>query len=212
VAKRNEDPIDVLIPPPLPWWGRFLAGSIIVAVVIVGSVAWRTGRLYPNPGCCGATGTGRANMWLANNRTSVNVEVYFVNHSSVPIEVSSATVSLTGTRVLGVKAIVSRANEIKGPVALPVIIESNRGDAKFVITFVPETCGAIRGSIGESWGEVLLRIRHAHGWLTGMTRNYKLPVRLPDNVHHVSLSSDQVTLDTAQDPLQAACILLGRTS
>lgn len=207
----EPDPIDLLIPPPRPWWVRLVVALVAVGVVGTCSVLVGFGYVYPRPDCCGS-GSGAADLVLAPEGGSVIVHAYALNSSGRDLTIESADVDLPGARVIDVTL---NDEPWDGPVsfgrgeALPAVW-SGSGSAKISIEFVPESCDAP----ASEWGSVSLRLDVVNAWLPSVDRTYELPdpvVSAGTNdvvVWPLDGATDWYTMD---DPLEIACRLLGTT-
>lgn len=204
----DPDPIDLLIPPPRPWWVRLLVGLAVVG--LVGACSWLVGfgYLYPRPECCGS-GSGSSDLVLAPDAESVLVLMYAYNSSGRDLTIESADVVLPGARVLDVTLADSPWN---GPLslapgrALPTVWPGHQG-VRLVVQFVPESCTAGSGD----WGTASVRLDVVNAWLPSVDRTYELPepvVRADALV--VWPPDDSSDWSSIRDPLAAACGLLGR--
>jgi hypothetical protein len=204
----EPDPIDLLIPPPRPWWMRLLVALVAVGAVGACSFLVGFGYLYPRPDCCGS-GSGAADLVLAPDSESVIVHAYAFNSSSRDLTIESAEVDLPGARVVNVtlndEAWNGAPNLGRGE-ALPAVW-SGGGSGRISIEFVPESCDAPLGD----WGSLTLRLDVVNAWLPSIDRTFDLPdpvvgegnggviVWPPDD------STDWYAMD---DPLEIACRLL----
>ncbi len=204
----DPDPIDQLIPPPRRWWVRLTVGLGVVLVVGCGSAVVGFGYVYPRPDCCGS-GSGSAPMALTPDGQGVMVEAYVFNSSGRALDILWATAELPGARVLNV-AFVDNADPT-WPVqtqALPATIGGTQS-ARIAITFVPEVCH----TDVQDWGHVQLRLDVVNQWLPSIDRTYTLPdpvVGRQTNQLTVFPPDDDPRWSQLQDPLEAACALLGR--
>lgn len=211
-APPASDPIDLLIPPPRPWWARLVvAAAIVIAVGIVG-YAWHFGLLRPSPDCCGS-GSASPQIGLAAEPGAVTVTAYFFNASPRAVSIVGADADLPGATVLGVAPFDGPGMYQIPPAELadlPYVVDAN-DEVWLALTMVPERCTDDAGD----WGTVRLDLEVAgNPWYPTLGRSFTLP----DPV--VPGGSDQLGilppahLDGAFDgvyrPLEAACILLGR--
>ncbi len=204
----NPDPIDQLIPPRRPWWVRLTVGLGVLLVVGVCSALVGFGYVYPRPDCCGS-GSGSALMTLTPDGQAVVVQAYVFNSSGRDLNVLWATAELPGAQVLDV-ALVNNADPVlpvqtqTWPATLP-----RTQPARIAITFVPDTC---RTDV-QQWGQVQLRLDVVNRFLPSIDRTYTLPDAVLDretNQLSVFAPDNDPRWSQLQDPLEAACALLGR--
>ncbi|MEO7369371.1 MAG: hypothetical protein ABI949_17175 [Ilumatobacteraceae bacterium] len=205
----EPDPIDQLIPPLRRWWVRLTVGLGIVLLAGFGSALVGFGYIYPRPDCCGS-GSGSAPMTLTPDGQAVMVQAYVFNSSGRALDILWATAELPGARVLDV-AFVDNADLVV-PVRTRAWPATLRGteSARIAITFVPETCH----TDVEDWGRVRLRLDVVNRWLPSIDRTYTLPdpvVGRGMNQLSVLPPDDDPRWSQLQDPLEAACALLGRS-
>lgn len=204
----DPDPIDQLVPPPRPWWVRLTVGLGVVLVVGFGSALVGFGYVYPRPDCCGS-GSGSTPMTLTPDGQAVIVQAYVFNSSGRDLDVLWATAELPGARVLDVGFVDSA--DLVLPVqtqAWPTTLGGTQS-ARIAITFMPETC---RTDV-QDWGRVRLRLDVVNRWLPSIDRTYALPepvVGRETNQLSVLPPDDDPRWSKLQDPLEAACALLGR--
>jgi len=202
------DPIDQLIPPPRRWWVRLTVAIGVVLVVGFGSVLVGFGYLYPRPDCCGS-GIASAQMSLTPDGQSVMVQAYVFNSSGRDINILWADVELPGARVLDVAFVDNPDLALPAPTkAWPAILRATRS-AWIAITFVPETC---RTDV-QDWGTVRLRLDVVNRWLPSIDRTYPIPgLVVGREMNQLSIwpPDDDPRWSQLQDPLEAACALLGR--
>ncbi|MFN8022060.1 MAG: hypothetical protein U0Q03_11075 [Acidimicrobiales bacterium] len=203
----DPDPIDLLIPPPRPWWVRLLVGLVVVG--LVGATAWLVGfgYVYPRPDCCGSGG-GSSDMALAEGGESVFVFVYAYNSSGRDLTIDAVDAALPGARVLGVtvnSALHDGPPELGPGTALPAVWRGHEG-VRLAIRFVPESCAAGTGD----WGSVSVRLDVVNAWLPSIDRTFDVPDAV---VRSGQLSvfppDDGTDWSSVRDPLEAACRLLG---
>lgn len=219
----TPDPVDLLVPPPKPWWLRLLIGvGIVVAVGYVGYL-WQFGQLRPNPDCCGSGSSG-TQMALSSDGQAVMVTADLFNSSGVDIVVTGATVDLPGAEVLSVDAL--PLDDFFGEVPFPVIdfpvTVPGHEHGAIAITFVPDTCPAADPRTGprntdrpggnSDWGSVIFELEAPDAWHPTFGRSYT------EDDPVVAAGSGQFSvfapagLDHAMEigqPLAAACALLG---
>jgi hypothetical protein len=204
----DPDPIDQLIPPPRRWWVRLTVGLGVVLIVGFGSALVGFGYVYPRPDCCGS-GSGSATMTLTPDGHAVTVQAYVFNSSGRDLNILWATAELPGARVLDV-AFIDNADPVL-PVRThpwPAILGGTQS-ARIAITFVPEDCR----TDDQDWGRVRLRLDVVNQWLPSIDRTYTLPepvVSRKINSLSVFPPDDDPRWSHLQDPLEAACALLGR--
>jgi hypothetical protein len=199
------DPIDTLIPPPLPAWVRLVLGAAVILTAVVGSVLWAAGFVYPRPDCCGS-GSGGAEMKLSDNGKAVDVTAMFVNSSGRDLRISSAKADLRGATVLGI-AILDENDifVVSHPKPFPAVISGTQ-TRQLVITFVPTTCH----DDDQAWGKVSVRLNVANSHIPSVGRTYTLQTPVVDEQQGVSVFQPQSpNNDMPATPLAAACALLG---
>jgi hypothetical protein len=204
----EPDPIDLLIPPPRPWWVRLVVALVAVGLVGTCSFLVGFGYAYPRPDCCGS-GSGSAHMVLAPEGESVIVHAYAFNSSGRDLMIESADVDLPGARVLDVTLNDEPWNgtpDLGRGAALPAVWPGGRS-SRIAIEFVPESCvGAT-----DSWGSVSLRLDVVNAWLPSIDRTYDLPDPVAEAGSNDVLvwppddASDGYAMD---EPLEIACRLL----
>lgn len=207
----EPDPIDLLIPPPRPWWVRLAVALVAVGVVGTCSVLVGLGYVYPRPECCGSGG-GSVNIALAPGGESVIVHAHAFNSSGRDLMIESAEAVLPGARVIGVTL---NDEPWDGPLnlgrgAVLPAVWSGGGSGRISIEFVPESCDAP----SDDWGSVRLRLDVVNAWLPSIDRTYRLPdpvVSELDGGITVWPPDDSRDWWTLRDPLAAACALLDTT-
>jgi len=210
VATNIEpDPIDLLIPPPRPWWVRLAVGLAVVLTVGVGSFLIGFGYVYPQPECCGSGG-GTVPMVLAPDGESVIVQAYFFNSSGRALEIVSADVDLPGAQVMDVGFVDSPGIQI-GTAAkpLPAVVDGTQA-GMIDIRFVPDRCSTTE----TEWGSVDLRLDVVNRWLPSIDRTFRLPAPVVDvdgQTSSVFPPDEDPRWYELRDPLQAACALIAGT-
>lgn len=205
----TPDPIDLLIPPPRPWWVRLLVALVVVGVIGVGSFVWGQGYLRPMPDCCGS-GSGSAMMSLSPDGKAVAVTAYVYNSSGRQLSIKSATADLPGATVREIRVFPDEALQFPPANATPLPVDlGGRAHRRLVITFTPDRCIDAQGA----WGSVNVQLEVLNGWLPSIGRDYTLPDAVVEP-GQLSVFAPDDTFDGNRftTPLAAACALLGRTS
>lgn len=186
IESAASDPIDALIPPPLPRWARLIAAVALIGSVATVSFLWGFGYIYPQPDCCGS-GSGSRSMSLSKDGKAVIVAADLMNSSGRRLQIVSATADLPGATVLGVELFDEAYSTFVQTRPLPGSI-AGHDHGQLAITFTPDRCT----DEGHPWGIVTTRLEVINGWLPGIGRTFTLP--------------DQGWMT----PLATACKLLGR--
>lgn len=204
----EPDPIDLLIPPPRPWWVRLVVALVAVGVVGTCSFLVGYGYLYPRPDCCGS-GSGAGDLVLSPGGESVIVHAYAFNSSGRDLTIESADVDLPGARVVDVTlnegAWDGPPNLGRGE-ELPAVWFGGRS-SRISIEFVPESCEAP----ASDWGSVSLQLDVVNAWLPSIDRTYDLPdpvVSEGNGGVMVWPPDDSTNWYAMDDPLEIACRLL----
>ncbi len=204
----DPDPIDQLIPPPRRWWVRLTVSLGVVLAVGFISALIGFGYVYPRPECCGS-GIGSAPMTLTPDGQAVVVQAWFFNSSGRALDILWATAKLPGARVLDV-AFVEDASPLVPADTQPFPATINgTSPARIAITFVPEACH----TDVQDWGQVRVRLDVVNRWLPSIDRTYTLPEPVFNRTMqplNVLAPDDDPRWSQMQDPLEAACALLGR--
>jgi hypothetical protein len=204
----EPDPIDLLIPPPRPWWVRLVVALVAVGLVGTCSVLVGFGYLVPRPECCGS-GSGSSDIVLSPEGDSVIVHAYAFNSSGRDLMIESIDVDLPGARVLG--STVNRVPRNGGRYELgrgesvPTMWPGH-GSVRIAIEFVPESCR----STAPDWGRITVQLDVVNAWLPSIDRSYRLPDPVVDGPSSMSVwpPDDSIDWYAMDDPLEVACRLL----
>ncbi len=204
----DPDPIDQLIPRPWRWWARLSVGLSVVLLVGLVSALIGFGYVYPRPECCGS-GSGSAPMTLSPDGQAVMVQALFFNSSGRALDILWASAELPGARVLDVAFVEDTSPLVPAHTQpFPATIKGTQS-ARIAITFVPETC---RTDV-QDWGRVRVRLDVVNRWLPSIDRTYTMPEPVTDRKMQqldILPPDDDPRWSEMQDPLEAACALLGR--
>ena len=209
MSHDTPDPIDLLIPPPRPWWVRLAVAIVLIGIVGVGSFLWRQGYLRPMPDCCGSSGS-TAMMSLSPDGKAVTVTALLYNGSGRQLRMDSAIADLPGATVREIRVFPGDAWQFPPTNAELLPVELAGGAPRWlVITFTPDTCIDAPGP----WGSVTVHLEVLHGWLPSVGRDYTLPDAVVEP-GQLSVFPPDDTFDSNRftTPLSAACALLGRSS
>ena len=155
----TPDPIDLLIPPPRPWWVRLLVALVVIGVVGVGSFLWGQGYLRPMPDCCGS-GSSSGKMSLSPDGEAVIVTAYLYNSSGRRLRVDSAIADLPGATVREIRVFPGDAWQFPPANAVQLPVElAGRESRWLVITFTPDRCVDAPGA----WGSVTVHLEALNG-------------------------------------------------
>ncbi len=211
-AKAPGDPIDVLLPPPRPWWARLAFAAVIIVGTGMAGYQLHVGALRPSPNCCGSGGSS-AQMGQSLQPEAATVTAYFYNSSPRSIVITNATAELEGATVVDVSPYTDAGSYEMPPRSLadlPFVVEAN-SDTRLAITFTPDRCDD--QSDGQDWGLVQLDLAVAgNPWYPTFSRAVSIPV--------LDAGSDQLSVmppaeyddefASPRGPLESACILVGR--
>jgi hypothetical protein len=206
------DPIDVLVPPPRPWWIRLAVATMLILTVGAVGYGWNYGLLRPSPDCCGS-GDSSAQIGLSDIDGAVTVTGYFFNSSPRAVSIVGAHADLPGARVLDIRPYADPLSWEMPPENLAVFpyVAAGPGNVRFAISFVPDRCV----DDGGDWGTLSLDLEVAGDHLyPTLGRTYELPDAIVSAEPNGFSVLPPARLDDAftniGGPLQAACILLGR--
>jgi len=209
MTRTETDPIDALVPAPLPTWVRMVIGVAIAAIVGAGAFLWGFGYIVPRPDCCGS-GSSSSIMSLSLDGEAVTVTATFYNSSGRDLIIESASAELPNAEVLNValldpeNTVYPTGNIFELPAAAPA-----NDMQRLLITFVPTTCA----DSGEPWGKAIVELSVADSWLPTFGRSFELPDPVVSNQPNELVVFGPAFLDgvtTPQTPLAAACALLQR--
>lgn len=213
--QASVEPIDVLMPPPRPWWLRLVAAATLLIIVGVVAYLWGFGYLRPAPDCCGS-GSSTAFMTIGEDGDSVTITAYLFNSSPSDLVATGAQAQLSGAEVVRVEPL-----QPDGPLfateRFPIIIDGH-GDGRFAVTFKPLDCDDAEERQPEpgepdsaAWGTLTVDLAMPDSWYPTLGRSYQLEDPLvsagPGGFAVTPPSGQDVPVDTAR-PLTAACQLL----
>lgn len=207
-----SDSLDRLVPPPKPWWIRFVIGATIVGAVAVAGFAWHFGHIRPSPDCCGSGSVGPS-IGLGAEPGTVTVTTAFQNFSGRPLLITAASADLPGATVVAIEPYSANGYEIPPETVGQLPTRAEGHDIRWLaVTFRPDECEDDR----DDWGSITFDLEFAERpWWPTLRRSFENPEPIVAAGPNISILApaafDDDTALFADSPgvLAISCRLLG---